>query len=90
METFRFNSEKWDANHHPWNGLNSGFLLTHARQIRTKRSTHSTSPAEISKYIKIYCLYVKDLKITCIFYSICIKAYLIKKTKTIKIFIVGY
>ena len=53
VETFRVNSENklWEANHRPWDGLDSGFLSTHARAISGTGRVHSTSPAQISTHI---------------------------------------
>ena len=55
METFIENSEKrWDANHPPWDRIDSIFLSTRARAISGTVRVHSTSPAQLSEYIKYF------------------------------------
>ena len=56
METFRVNSKtkNWDANHHPWEKIDTGFLSTHTRYISGKYRVQFTSIAQLSTYIKYF------------------------------------
>ena len=63
METFRFNSENknWDTNNHPWDGLVSIFLSTHAMTINKTGRVHLTSLAQLITFIKYFIWIERDI-----------------------------
>ena len=56
VDTFRINSENklWDANYHPWDGLDYSFVLNVRNIHQWERQGSLNLPLTISTYIKYF------------------------------------